>query len=955
MTNYKVGVLRSRFLVCDRNQRVRRLLADILEQCGYDVAQTDDPEEFFRRLDEGWPDVAMAGNLPLEHGQSLVDRFLDMGLHVPLIVMVEDDGVDHALSMFEHGVFGYVRIPVERATLAAVAFRAVDHCRLLKRVRLLGHEGRDLRSLFQGLLNTCPTPAWALDPAGHVVDANTAAASALGRTVDSVRGRQYRDLVDPEAGDLFERAVEEVRRGAENVQFEKARGEAMFEIMLRPVYRDRVLVGFTLVETDVTARRRSEQELAQSEQRYRSVYQAARDAILLINRSDGRILDTNDAALRLYGYSREEMLGLSLEDIAAEPEQSMQDLRQGYEASPLRHHVRKDGSEFPVEASMSHFGHDGQAVTTAFIRDISNRKVVEEALREGARLYRAVVEDQTELICRFAPDFSLTFVNPACTKFFNRDEDDLLDTSFLSLVVAEERDNLVEWVRKVTPERPVMAVEQRTMRSDGAIRWMRWINRAIYDHKGHLRQFQCVGRDVSDRKAADEALEMANREKERLRLNLEATFRSIPDGIITVDSDMRVISTNSAVTPMCSIDRDNAPGRPVGDVMTCANSPCVSVLQQVLRTRRPVRGYEVQCSHDGGPERMLELNCSPLMDANMQFVGAVLVIKDITRIADLEKRLQERFGFRGMVGKSECMQEVYHLLEQLSPLDSTVLVRGESGTGKELVADALHYGGSRAACAMVKVNCSALSESLLESELFGHIRGAFTGAVRDKVGRIEAAQGGTLFLDEIGDISPLLQVKLLRFLEQKEYEKVGESKTRKADVRIIAATNVDLLAKVHEGAFREDLYYRLNVMPVYLPPLRERDGDMPLLVNHFLEAFGETFKKRFTGVSQEVLDLFMRYQWPGNIRELKHIMEHACILAPEGEIGLEYIRRDIIEDFSGIRESAPMRKRKPVNADAAAIVEALKKTGGNKAKAAKLLGIHRATLYRKMDQFGLEQ
>ncbi len=945
--------MRARFLVCDRNQRVRRLVADILKQCGYTVVETEDPDDFFARVAEGWPDVALAADLPLEDGSSLVDRYLDMRMDTPFVVLVENGDTDHAFSLFKHGMFGYVRVPVERTRLAAVAFRAVEHCRLLNRIHLLGRENNNLRSLFQGVLNSCTMPAWVLDPNGLIVDANHAASSILGRSVDAMCGREYRALVGDSAARLFEDAMQQVREGAEIVQLERERGDALFELVLKPVYRDRILVGFTLKETDVTARRRSEAVLAQSELRYRSVYQAARDAILLINRSDGRILDTNDAALRLYGYSRSEMLNMRIGDVSVEPEKSMHDLQQGHEVTPLRYHVRKDGSEFPVEASMSHFGHDGQGVTTAFIRDISNRKVVEEALREGARLYRAVVEDQTELICRFAPDFSLTFVNPACAKFFGRDEDEFLGVSFLSTVVVEERDNLINWVRKVTPERPVMAVEQRTMRHDGAIRWMRWINRAIFDHRGRLKQFQCVGRDVSDRKASDEALEMANREKERLRLNLEATFRSIPDGIITVDSDMRIISTNSAVTPMCAVKRDEAPGKPVKEVLRCEDSPCVSVLEQVLRTRRPVLGYEVECSHDDGPERMLELNCSPLMDANMQFAGAVLVIKDITRIADLEKRLHERFGFRGMVGKSECMQEVYHLLEQLSPLDSTVLIRGESGTGKELVADALHYGGSRSSRAIVKVNCSALSESLLESELFGHVRGAFTGAVRDKVGRIEAAQGGTLFLDEIGDISPLLQVKLLRFLEQKEYEKVGESKTRKADVRIIAATNVDLLSKVREGAFREDLYYRLNVMPINLPPLRERDGDMPLLVNHFLEMFSDTFKKTYTGVSKEVLDLLMRYSWPGNIRELKHIMEHACILAPEGEIGIEYIRRDIMQSLRHSSTVTLVEKRRPANADATAIADALKKTGGNKAKAAKLLGIHRATLYRKMDQFDM--
>lgn len=301
------------------------------------------------------------------------------------------------------------------------------------------------------------------------------------------------------------------------------------------------------------------------------------------------------------------------------------------------------------------------------------------------------------------------------------------------------------------------------------------------------------------------------------------------------------------------------------------------------------------------------------------------------------------------------MQDIYHLLEQLSSLDSNVLILGESGTGKELVADALHYGGSRAGQPLIKVNCSALSESLLESELFGHVRGAFTGAVRDKVGRIQAAQGGTLFLDEIGDISPLIQLKLLRFLEQKEYERVGESNTHTADVRIIAATNAKLLESVKQGIFREDLYYRLNVMPVTLPPLRERQADIPLLVEHFLGIFSNQFNKSFGRVSAEVMDLFMSYRWPGNIRELRHILEHASILSSGGEIVLKYIRKDLVDQMraSEFCESEPVARYVPQlsvfhKVTREDILIALDRCGGNKARAARQLGIHRATLYRKL-------
>jgi len=333
--------------------------------------------------------------------------------------------------------------------------------------------------------------------------------------------------------------------------------------------------------------------------------------------------------------------------------------------------------------------------------------------------------------------------------------------------------------------------------------------------------------------------------------------------------------------------------------------------------------------------------------------------------------------FRSLVGHSKSIQHVRKLMEHVAGSDANVLIFGDSGTGKEVVARNLHYHSERRDKPFVPVNCGAIPADLLESELFGHEKGAFTGAISTRQGRFELAEGGTLFLDEIGDISPLIQLKLLRFLEQKEYERVGESKTHTADVRIIAATNVDLREAVRSGVFREDLYYRLNVMPVGLPPLRERQADIPLLVEHFLETFSGQFNKSFGRISEEVMDLFMRYPWPGNIRELRHTLEHACILSPGGEILLKHMRRDLVDQMStsgflGASHVQPSNEAElsivqPAShisyahlvpsmhkAGKQEILDALQQCGGNKAKAARQLGIHRATIYRKLKAWGLE-
>jgi two-component system response regulator HydG len=318
-------------------------------------------------------------------------------------------------------------------------------------------------------------------------------------------------------------------------------------------------------------------------------------------------------------------------------------------------------------------------------------------------------------------------------------------------------------------------------------------------------------------------------------------------------------------------------------------------------------------------------------------------------LKDVERELRERNQFHKLIGRNKTMQDVYNLLEDLANLDTAVLVTGESGTGKELVAKALHYSGNRAFKPFIMVNCSALAESLLESELFGHVRGAFTGAIKDKQGRFSAADGGTLLLDEIGDISPLIQLKLLRVLQEKEFERVGESNTQKVDVRVIACTNKNLKEKVKRGEFRQDLYYRLKVVEVALPPLRERLEDLPLLVDHFRCAFNERFNKNIEGISNEVLSNFMDYTWPGNVRELEHVMEHAFVLCHERTITLKHLPADIrnYKPSGGVVSRPKIQTKTPQGMED--VVNALNKTNWNKSKAARLLGISRQTIYRKID------
>jgi PAS domain S-box-containing protein len=437
-------------------------------------------------------------------------------------------------------------------------------------------------------------------------------------------------------------------------------------------------------------------------------------------------------------------------------------------------------------------------------------------------------------------------------------------------------------------------------------------------------------------------------EREKYRTNLEAIFRSVKDAIITVDKDMVVLEINEAARKICGFNRDSL-GKVFGSLDDRCNGKCRAALVETVDTGNPSELSHIECRAKKCGEQVVALTTSPLLDSQGLFSGAVMVVKDETRLTDLERELHERQQFHRIVGKSKKMQEVYALIELLSDVETTVLINGESGTGKELVAEALHYKGNRSSNAMVKVNCSALSENLLESELFGHVRGSFTGAIKDKIGRFQTADGGTIFLDEIADISPKIQVELLRVLEEKEFERVGDSTTIKVDVRVVAASNQDLSDKVRAGEFREDLYYRLNVMKVILPPLRDRRDDIPLLVDYFIKKFNGKFGKRIASVSADVEKIFMEYPWPGNVRELEHALEHAFILCRQSMITIDHIPPEL-QSLQG--KEASVSGNGDID-DPQVIRDALDRAAWNKTKAASLLGISRRSIYRKIKEYSI--
>jgi PAS domain S-box-containing protein len=428
-------------------------------------------------------------------------------------------------------------------------------------------------------------------------------------------------------------------------------------------------------------------------------------------------------------------------------------------------------------------------------------------------------------------------------------------------------------------------------------------------------------------------------------------LESISDGVFTVDDAWRVTSFNRAAEAITGIPREQALGRPCCEVFRASVCETDCALRQTFATGKPVVGRAAFIVRADGERLPISVSTAVLRDEHGRVIGGAETFRDLSAVEELRKELAGRFEIGDFVSRSKALRGVLEILPQLAASDCTVLVQGETGTGKELLARALHHAGPRRRKPFVAVNCGALPETLLESELFGYKAGAFTGAQRDKPGRFARAEGGTLFLDEVGDMSPALQVKLLRVLQDRTYDVVGGTVPQRADVRVIAATHRDLERRIEEGAFRTDLYYRLDVVRLEVPPLRERREDVPLLVDHFVARLNRLQGRSVRGVAPEVLALLMAHDFPGNVRELENLIEHAFVLCDGERLELRHLPPRLVARPRG---AAPPGIRAAAHAaEAALISDALARNGYDRLATARALGIHKSTLHRKLRAFGL--
>ena len=439
----------------------------------------------------------------------------------------------------------------------------------------------------------------------------------------------------------------------------------------------------------------------------------------------------------------------------------------------------------------------------------------------------------------------------------------------------------------------------------------------------------------------------------RISRDRDIILDSINEGVFTVDEHWRITSFNRAAEEITGIPRSRAVGQPCKDIFRTNICERRCALAETMRTGKPIIGKRITMLDIEGRQKPMSVNTALLKDQRGNIIGGVETFSDLSRIERLRKEIRREYEFADIIGRSHRMRELFDILPSIAESSSTVLIEGESGTGKELIARAIHSLSPRRRRPFIAVNCGALPDTLLESELFGYKAGAFTDAKKDKPGRFALAEGGTLLLDEIGDVSPAMQVRLLRFLQEKVYEPLGSLKSFKSDVRVIAATNRDLARLVKKGRFREDLYYRVNVMKLEVPPLRERLEDIPHLVAHFIARFNSLQGKEVAGISDDALACLMSHDFPGNVRELENIIERAFVLCRTGEIETAHLHSWICESELG-GEAQQRGQLSLEQMEAAFLVNALRRHNWNRTRTAEALGMHKTTIFRKIKALGLK-
>ena len=747
-----------------------------------------------------------------------------------------------------------------------------------------------------------------------------------------------------------------------------------------------------------------------------SLFDFSPDAILITD-SRGLVRAANPRVEEMFGYTREELIGQPMEILVPARFRAIHPThRENYAAHPRARQMganlnlfglRKDGSEFPVDIMLKPVQTDAGAAVVSFIRDASEQRAAQEALRQNDLRLRSIVESVSEYaIYLLDRDGHILTWNPGAERIKGYKPDEVLGLHFSRFFTQEDidRDHPAELLRQAISQERVEEEGWR-VRKDGSRFWASCILTAIRESTGHVTGFAKVTRDTSDSKQAQESVIaelssalLANMDVRKLLAAFSASIRQI------VPHDLATLALYDEATRKLHLQflvaSDQAGAKPSEMQL----DPDASPAGQAFRTRRPVILNRID-RWPFAPESIRHLTGTgmrsgiwvPLIHRDRALgalaaasraenafsrhdaeklgqvagqmamaVNNALAFKQIAELRDrlnqekeyLKDEINVENRFDDIVGESAGLRSVLRQIETVAPTDATVLIQGETGTGKELLARGIHRLSPRADRTFIKLNCAAIPAGLIESELFGHEKGAFTGAIARKIGRLELAHDGTLFLDEIGELPLDLQPKLLRALQEREIERVGGSRPIPVNVRLIAATNRDLAGMVAEKQFRSDLYYRLKVFPVFAPPLRERVGDIPVLVRHFVSRHSRRMGKTIETIPPEAMEALVRWKWPGNIRELENFLERAVILSRGPVLHVPLAELEEMEEEEEEDESAAAVNPTLQAAEREHILRALREAKGmigGPNGAASRLGLKRTTLNSKIKKLGIER
>jgi formate hydrogenlyase transcriptional activator len=713
--------------------------------------------------------------------------------------------------------------------------------------------------------------------------------------------------------------------------------------------------------------------LADTEAVYERLFESSPNAILVVDAA-GRIMRANPQVERFFGYSTSELLGNPVEILIPErfrqihpkhrsdfnDQPHMRPMGAGLELYGLR----KDGSEFPVDIMLSPINTPEGPVVLTVVQDITLRKQVENALRESEQRFRLLVEGVRDYaIFMLDSEGRIATWNAGAERIKGYRADEIIGQHFSRFYTREDIESgKPDLELKTVAAQGKFEDEGWRVRKDGSRFWANVMITSVRDRAGKLLGFSKITRDFTDRKKAEESVRLS---EERFR----SLFEFSPDAIIVTDQEGKIAETNGQVEKFFGYDRGELIGQPVEMLVPERFRHAHPAHRQGYNAQALTRpmgiGLELYGRRKDGTEFPADIMLSPVKTDGGKLV--LSVIRDLSekkRAEEelarkerekryLEEELNTEHRFEDIIGESVGLKRVLKQAETVAGADVTVLILGETGTGKDLIARAIHKLSPRHDRTLVKLNCAAIPTGLLESELFGHEKGAFTGAISQKIGRLELAHQGTLFLDEVGDLPLEIQPKLLRALQEREFERLGGTRTISADIRLIAATNRNLEKMVADREFRSDLYYRLRVFPISIPPVRERREDIPLLVRYFVAKHALHLDKKIESIPAEIMKALTKWDWPGNIRELENFIERCVILSKGPSLRAPLAELQLPEEQTVRQEDVSLEATEREHI-LRVLREAKGMIGGPDGAAARL-GLKRTTLNSKLKKLGIKR